>query len=194
MPDGCPPNDDRYSAGLARMRELGGAETTDAFLESVAETAPDLGRYVAEFVYGDLSRREGLGLHTRQMATLATLVALGGCERQLSMHIGAALDVGVPQQAVVELFIHQSAYAGFPVPSTPWRWRVRCLRREVFCRDHARRRLARTASWSSPEEASGEPLHGPVGPAGMFLTSAQVRLIRRSVTCQAWCQTVRQGL
>ncbi|MFD7750273.1 carboxymuconolactone decarboxylase family protein [Streptomyces sp. NPDC059698] len=108
------PHDDRYSAGLARMRELGGAETTDAFLASLEETAPDLGRYVAEFVYEDLYRRDGLDLCARQLATLATLVALGGCERQLSMHIGVALDVGVPQRAVVELFIHQSAYAGFP--------------------------------------------------------------------------------
>ncbi|WP_353940136.1 carboxymuconolactone decarboxylase family protein [Streptomyces sp. HUAS MG91] len=96
------------------MRELGGAEVTDAFLASLAQTAPDLGRYVVEFIYGDLFGRDGLDLPARQMATLSTLAALGGCERQLSLHIGVALDIGISPAAIVELFVHQSAYAGFP--------------------------------------------------------------------------------
>ncbi|MET8573376.1 carboxymuconolactone decarboxylase family protein [Streptomyces sp. NPDC005012] len=108
------PHEDRYAAGVERMREVGGAEVADGFLASLAGSAPDLGRYVAEYIYADLYRRDGLDLPTRQLVTVATLAALGGCERQLSLHIGVALDAGVPPAVVMELFIHQSAYAGFP--------------------------------------------------------------------------------
>jgi 4-carboxymuconolactone decarboxylase len=107
-------DDTRYERGLARMKEMGGTHATEEFLAALEDTAPELGRYVAEFIYGDLYARAGLGLKDRQLATIATLVALGGCERQLALHVGVALNLGIPTGTLTELFIHQSAYAGFP--------------------------------------------------------------------------------
>ncbi|MCX4881390.1 carboxymuconolactone decarboxylase family protein [Streptomyces sp. NBC_00847] len=108
------PDGTRYERGLARMKQIGGAHATEEFLAALADTAPELGRYVAEFIYGDLYERVGLGLKGRQLATIATLVALGGCERQLALHIKVALNLGIRAGTLTELFIHQSAYAGFP--------------------------------------------------------------------------------
>ncbi|QNP74899.1 carboxymuconolactone decarboxylase family protein [Streptomyces roseirectus] len=107
-------DDDRYRRGLHRMEEIGGARVTADFLAALSGTAPDLGRYVAEFIYGDLYCRPGLALPERQLVTVATLAALGGCERQLALHIGVALDAGVTPATLVEALIHQCAYAGFP--------------------------------------------------------------------------------
>lgn len=109
-----PAPNDRYRSGLTRMHEMGGTQATSAFLDALADIAPDLGRYVVEFLYGDLYQRPGLGTRDRQLVTLATLAALGGCERQLSLHIGVALHIGISPDTILELFIHQSGYAGFP--------------------------------------------------------------------------------
>lgn len=109
-----PTPDDRYRSGLTRMHEMGGTEATSEFLDALAGIAPDLGRYVVEFLYGDLYQRPALDIRDRQLITLATLAALGGCERQLALHIGVALHIGISPDTVIELFIHQSGYAGFP--------------------------------------------------------------------------------
>jgi 4-carboxymuconolactone decarboxylase len=106
--------DDRYRNGLTRMHETGGVQVTSVFLDALSGIAPDLGRYVVEFLYGDLHRRPGLAPRDRQLITLATLAALGGCERQLALHIGVALNLGISPESIVEVFIHQSGYAGFP--------------------------------------------------------------------------------
>lgn len=50
----------------------------------------------------------------RQLVTLGMLTALGGCEPQLEVHIGAALNVGLQPEQIIEAFLHASAYCGFP--------------------------------------------------------------------------------
>ena len=42
------------------------------------------------------------------------LTALGGCEPQLRIHIGAALNVGLTREEIIEAILHASVYAGFP--------------------------------------------------------------------------------
>ena len=46
--------------------------------------------------------------------TIGVLTALGGCEPQLRIHIGAALNVGLTREEVIEAILHASVYAGFP--------------------------------------------------------------------------------
>jgi 4-carboxymuconolactone decarboxylase len=84
-------------------------------LNRVAETAPDLTRYVEEFAFGDVYSRPGLDLKTRQILTVCGLVVLGNAAPQLKVHIHGALNLGWTQQEIVELIIQMSIYAGFPV-------------------------------------------------------------------------------
>lgn len=42
------------------------------------------------------------------------LTALGGCEAQLTVHVGAALNVGLTPEQVVEALLHSAVYCGFP--------------------------------------------------------------------------------
>ncbi|MET9310683.1 carboxymuconolactone decarboxylase family protein [Kribbella sp. NPDC003505] len=46
--------------------------------------------------------------------TPGVLTALGGCERQLEVHLRTSLNVGLTPQEIVETLIHAAGYAGFP--------------------------------------------------------------------------------
>ena len=45
---------------------------------------------------------------------MQALAAQGGCEKQLAVHIHAALNVGLSREEIVETFIHCVPYLGFP--------------------------------------------------------------------------------
>ncbi|WP_256738337.1 carboxymuconolactone decarboxylase family protein, partial [Cronobacter sakazakii] len=62
----------RYEAGLARLSEIDGAAGENV-IKALADIAPDLGRYVIEFGFGDVYSRPGLSLKSRELATVAAL-------------------------------------------------------------------------------------------------------------------------
>jgi len=105
--------DDRFARGLARLREIDG-EAGEKVLKALADIAPDLGRYVIEYPFGDVYGRPGLSTRDRQIATVAALTALGNAAPQLRVHIQAGLNVGLTREEIVEIMIQMSVYAGFP--------------------------------------------------------------------------------
>jgi 4-carboxymuconolactone decarboxylase len=86
----------------------------EAVIESLADISPALGHHVAAFAFGDIYDRPGLDPRSRQLVTIGALTAMGGCEPQLRVHIGAALNVGFTEVEVVEALLHCAVYAGFP--------------------------------------------------------------------------------
>ncbi|MGK6324123.1 carboxymuconolactone decarboxylase family protein [Sphingomonas sp. DT-51] len=105
--------DDRYARGIARLAEIDGA-AGDAVIAGLAELAPDLGRYIIEFGFGDVYSRPGLDLRTRELATVAALTVMGNARPQLEVHLTAALNVGATRAEIVEIIIQMALYAGFP--------------------------------------------------------------------------------
>ncbi|WP_418119787.1 carboxymuconolactone decarboxylase family protein [Variovorax sp. 350MFTsu5.1] len=103
----------RYARGLAKLREIDG-EGGVKVVESLAGIAPDFGRLVIEFPFGDIYSRPGLDLRSREIATVAALTAMGNATPQLKVHIHAALNVGVTRDEVVEVIMQMAVYAGFP--------------------------------------------------------------------------------
>ena len=106
-------NDIRYERGLAKLTEIYG-EKGKLLLASLQDIAPDLGRYVVEFAFGDIHCRPGLDLKSREVATVAALTAMGTAGPQLRSHIHAALGAGCTEQEVVEIIMQMALYAGFP--------------------------------------------------------------------------------
>ncbi|MEV0645132.1 carboxymuconolactone decarboxylase family protein [Phytomonospora sp. NPDC050363] len=104
---------DRYARGARQLSELGGGIVHEA-LDSLHDVAPDLKRLIVEFAYGDMYPRPGLAPRQRQLATIATLTAIGGCEPQLEIHVQLALNVGMSPAEIVETVMHASSYVGFP--------------------------------------------------------------------------------
>lgn len=105
--------DDRYARGVARLAEIDGA-AGDAVILGLADLAPDLGRYIIEFGFGDVYSRPGLDLRTRELATVAALTAMANARPQLEVHLAAALNVGATRAEIVEVIIQMALYAGFP--------------------------------------------------------------------------------
>lgn len=103
----------RFSLGDAQLKRIDGAGG-EAVIRSLQDIAPDVGKYIIEFAFGDIYSREGLSLEEREMITIASLLTAGGCEPQLEVHINGSLNVGLTPQKIVETFTHCIPYVGFP--------------------------------------------------------------------------------
>jgi 4-carboxymuconolactone decarboxylase len=104
---------ERFERGWRRLMEVD-AEGGERVVQSLQDVAPDLGRYVVEFAFGDIYQRPGLDLRQRQLVTISALTTLGGAEPQLEVHVNAALNVGLTAREVVEAILHCLPYTGFP--------------------------------------------------------------------------------
>ncbi|EKO3958836.1 carboxymuconolactone decarboxylase family protein [Vibrio fluvialis] len=103
----------RFTAGLAKLNEIDG-DAGQKVMESLQDICPDLARFTVEYPFGDIYSREGLGLKSREIATVAALTALGNCTPQLKVHLNAALNVGCTEDELKEVILQMSVYAGFP--------------------------------------------------------------------------------
>ena len=99
----------RHEQGAESVKQVLGPKAE----ESLA-TLGELGDRIIETIYGDIYQRPGLTLKERQIATLSMLMALGGKDRQVKVHMRAGLRVGITEDELRELVIQLAAYAGFP--------------------------------------------------------------------------------
>jgi 4-carboxymuconolactone decarboxylase len=104
---------DRFERGLHALNETSGASGADV-VKNLEDIAPDLGRFVVEFSYGDVISRAGLDYRSKELATVALLTALGTAQPQLRVHINSALNVGASREEVIEVIQQMAVYAGFP--------------------------------------------------------------------------------
>ncbi|AKM01453.1 carboxymuconolactone decarboxylase family protein [Burkholderia pyrrocinia] len=105
--------EDRYTRGWNKLKEIDG-EVGERVIAALAPIAPDFGRLLVEFGFGDIYSRPQLDLKAREIATIAALAALGNAQPQLKVHIEAALNVGCTRDEIVEVFMQMAVYAGFP--------------------------------------------------------------------------------
>lgn len=103
----------RYEHGLENLARIDGAGG-EAVVRSLEDIAPDLGKYIVEFAFGDIYARQGLTFQEREMITIASLLTSGGCGPQLEVHINGSLNTGIPPAKIIETFIQCIPYTGFP--------------------------------------------------------------------------------
>ena len=103
----------RFERGLKKLTEVDGT-AGEHVIDALHDIAPDLGKYIVEFAFGDIYCRENLTLQEREMITLSSLMTLGGCENQLDVHINGSLNVGITPQKIIEVFLQCIPYTGFP--------------------------------------------------------------------------------
>lgn len=89
-------------------------KTPNRLTDQLRDIAPDAEKWINDFVFGTVYARDGLTDEEKAVATITTLAALGGCERELRSHIQTALNVGVALERIVATFLHMAPYAGFP--------------------------------------------------------------------------------
>ncbi|MDU2066509.1 MAG: carboxymuconolactone decarboxylase family protein [Sporomusaceae bacterium] len=103
----------RMEQGLKKLAEVDGT-AGETVIQALQDIAPDLGKYIVEFAFGDIYCRTELNLQEREMITLASLLTQGGCEPQLEVHINGALNVGIAPNKIIEVFMQCIPYTGFP--------------------------------------------------------------------------------
>lgn len=103
----------RFLQGMEKLAEVDGSGGKNV-IKSLENIAPDLGKYIVEFAFGDIYSRKGLSLYERELITITSLLTLGSCEPQLEVHINGALNVGIAPEKVIETFLQCIPYTGFP--------------------------------------------------------------------------------
>lgn len=110
-------DEDRHDAGMRVRREvLGDAYVDRATANATALTAP-FQTYVTRAAWGEVWARPELNRRTRSLVTLALLAALGH-DRELAVHVRAALRNGVTPAEIVEVLMHTAVYAGAPAANS----------------------------------------------------------------------------
>ena len=117
---------ERYKRGRRKLKSIHGERGINT-IDSMAEIAPDMTRFVYEFPFGDIYTRPGLDLRSRQFVTVSVLATLGHAEPQLKAHIRGSLNVGIKREELVEAFMQIAVYAGFPASLNALR-----IARDVF--------------------------------------------------------------
>ncbi|SPJ16156.1 Carboxymuconolactone decarboxylase [Syntrophobacter sp. SbD2] len=102
----------RYEKGERALKMLN-PDGASATVTSLKDIAPEMIDFVMEFAYGDVFSRPGLDPKSREIATIAALTALGNAAPQLKWHIGAALNIGVTPQQIIDIMYVSTVYQGF---------------------------------------------------------------------------------
>lgn len=103
----------RRERGEQTLRGIDGDEGL-AVVARLRDISPGLAEAITDWAFGDVYCRPGLSPRDRQLVTLGALTALGGCEPQLRVHVGASLNVGLTRDEVLEALLHAAVYCGIP--------------------------------------------------------------------------------
>jgi 4-carboxymuconolactone decarboxylase len=103
----------RRERGLEKLVEIDGEHGKEV-IQSLASISPTLGNQIIDFTFGEVYSRSVLTPKQRQLVTLGSLTAQGGCEPQLRVHLNAALRVGLSKDEIIEALLQCSPYTGFP--------------------------------------------------------------------------------
>ena len=105
--------EDLYQRGTKRREELMGAPIETPSPAPVTQAEREFNRLTTEYYWGSVWTRPGLDLQSRSICTLAALTVLGR-EGPLRSHIKGALNIGLDQEEIVEVFIQTTFYGGLP--------------------------------------------------------------------------------
>ena len=104
---------DRRERAFALLAQLD-PQAPEKVAKNLDELSDDFAELVLGFAFTDVVSRPGIDLRTREMLTVAALMAMGNAPGQLEFHIRAALNVGVSRSEIVEILLQIAVYAGVP--------------------------------------------------------------------------------
>ena len=109
----APRNPALFEQGLATRREVLGATYVDAAIANATDFNIDMQEMVTQYCWGDVWNRPGLDRRTRSLLNLAMLTALNR-PHELKLHVRGALNNGVTQEEIKEVFLQTAIYCGVP--------------------------------------------------------------------------------
>lgn len=106
--------DTRMERGLAVQSEIIGDDAVTSLYENAPDDEQHIQRYLSANCFGDHYTRTGLDVPTRELLTLAMLVALGGADPQVGGHVAANVRVGNARATLVAVVTQLLPYVGYP--------------------------------------------------------------------------------
>jgi 4-carboxymuconolactone decarboxylase len=104
----------RADRGLAVQEEIVGRERVQAMHAGAPADEAHIQRYLSTHCFGDHYTRGGLDVPTRELVTLALLVALGGADQQVAGHVRANLNVGNDRATLIAVVTRLLPDVGYP--------------------------------------------------------------------------------
>jgi 3-oxoadipate enol-lactonase/4-carboxymuconolactone decarboxylase len=108
---------DPQNAGSRVRREVLGDEHVDRSLAAANDFNRDFQSLITQYAWGAVWARPGLDRRTRRLLVLAVMAAMGRWE-EFRLHLRAALEHGVEECDLKEMFLQVGVYAGVPAANT----------------------------------------------------------------------------
>jgi 4-carboxymuconolactone decarboxylase len=106
-------NDPKLAEGMKVRRSVLGDAHVDRAIQNTDDFTRDFQDFITRYAWGEVWNRPGLPRATRNLLTLAILVALHN-EDEFRMHVRAALRNGVTWEEIREIILHAAIYCGLP--------------------------------------------------------------------------------
>ena len=123
-------SDELYEQGMEVRRAVLGEEHVERAAQAATEFSAPWQEFITRHAWGAVWAREGLDRRTRSVITLTALTALGR-EREIAMHVRAALHNGLAPEEIAEVLIHTSIYAGVPTANAAFAIAAQVLAEEA---------------------------------------------------------------
>lgn len=104
---------ERFNDGLAVRRKVLGDAHVDRSLNNMTEFSRPMQELVTEYCWGAVWTRDGLEHKTRSLINLAMLTVLNR-HHELAAHVRGAVNNGVTDEEMREVFMQTAIYAGVP--------------------------------------------------------------------------------
>lgn len=106
-------NNKRYEAGLEMRKAVLGHKHVERSLDNATNFTRPMQELVTEYCWGEVWTREGLDKKLRSIINLAMLTALNR-PHEIELHVRGALNNGVTQDEMKEVFLQTAIYCGVP--------------------------------------------------------------------------------
>ena len=103
----------RYDQGMTVRRAVLGDAHVDRATAATTDFTGDFQDLITRYAWGDIWSRPGLDRRIRCSITLAIMAAMGH-DKELAIHVPAALRNGVTTDEIKEVLLHVAVYAGVP--------------------------------------------------------------------------------
>ena len=106
-------DEERHEQGMRVRREVLGDAHVDRAVANTTDLTEPFQELIKRYAWGDVWARPGLDRRTRSIVTLTALTALRA-EKEIAMHVRAAIGNGLTPAEISEVLLHTAVYAGLP--------------------------------------------------------------------------------
>lgn len=101
--------------GETLFKQLHGEHAGEVFANELNNICPDFIALTYEFAFGQIfARQSEFSMLSKELISLMMLVAMGSCDRQITVHAEAAINCGASKSMIVESLLLAIPFLGFP--------------------------------------------------------------------------------